>query len=367
MDTQTISTALSRYDFYADITHIAPYGYGRINKTWLVTTPTEKYIFQRVNSGLFHDVPQLMQNIQLITDHLRTKFIGTSTKVLHIVPNIKGTLYTQVGSDFFRVYAYIHDSVCYQIAPDTATFRKVGSAFGSFQNALSDFDPQRLYTSIPDFHNTTLRYRDFISAINSAPNSRDLHHDNLVSAYLDRHSYATIIQNLIDTHQIPVRVTHNDTKLNNIVFDKSTLEPLAILDLDTVMAGSLLHDYGDAIRSGCNTASEDEPDIHKVHFDMDMFRAFTTGYLETMTDLTPTELQYLHISPLVLTYELGIRFLTDHLQGNQYFPVEYIGQNYHRAKVQMTLLREMEQNLTKMRNFIYQTHPNSNINHHNSD
>ncbi len=356
MDSQIISTALSRYDFYADITHIDPYGYGRINKTWLVATPTEKYIFQRINSDLFRDVPRLMQNIQLVTDHLRAKFIGTSTKVLHIVPNTNGSLCTQVGSDFFRVYTYIDDSVCYQISPDTTTFHKVGSAFGSFQNALSDFDPQRLYTSIPNFHNTALRYRDFVSAVNLAPNSCALRHDSLVSAYTERQSYATIIQNLIDSHQIPTRVTHNDTKLNNIVFDKFTLEPLAILDLDTVMAGSLLHDFGDAIRSGCNTASEDEPDINKVHFDIDMFCAFTTGYLETMTDLTPTELQYLHISPLVLTYELGIRFLTDHLHHNQYFPVEYDGQNYHRAEVQMTLLREMEQNLTKMRDFIHQTY-----------
>lgn len=352
MNINTMAKVLHSYNFANEITSIQKYGYGRINKTWLVETASGKFILQKINNELFKNIPKLMNNIIMITEHLKTKNQNNSRSVLSIINNKHNKPFTKINHEYFRVYEYIDNSVCYQTSKNYETIKKLGFAFGDFQKNLSDFDQSKLYTTIPNFHNTSKRYNDFINMLNRQSKSVLLKNKALILKFINKKKYSTLIQNLIDRNEIPKRVTHNDTKLNNVIFDYDSNTPLAILDLDTVMPGTLLHDFGDAIRYSCNTASEEETELNKIKFDIDLFKGFCDGYISSMTNLTQTEINHLADSPLVMAYELGLRFLTDYLNGNKYFAIDYECQNFKRAQNQMKLLEDMENNYTLMQQIV---------------
>lgn len=352
MNINTMAKVLHSYNFANEITSIQKYGYGRINKTWLVETASGKFILQKINNELFKNIPKLMNNIIMITEHLKTKNQNNSRSVLSIINNKHNKPFTKINHEYFRVYEYIDNSVCYQTSKNYETIKKLGFAFGDFQKNLSDFDQSKLYTTIPNFHNTSKRYNDFINMLNRQSKSVLLKNKALILKFINKKKYSTLIQNLINRNEIPKRVTHNDTKLNNVIFDYDSNTPLAILDLDTVMSGTLLHDFGDAIRYSCNTASEEETELNKIKFDIDLFKGFCDGYISSMTNLTQTEINHLADSPLVMAYELGLRFLTDYLNGNKYFAIDYECQNFKRAQNQMKLLEDMENNYTLMQQIV---------------
>lgn len=352
MNIDTMAKALHNYKFTNEITSIEKYGYGRINKTWLIETSKEKFILQRINSDLYTNIPKLMNNIILITNHLKTKNSKDPRNVLSIVYNNQNEPFTKIDNDYYRIYKYIDNSVCYQTTKNYDLIKKLGSAFGNFQKDLSDFDQNLLFVTIPNFHNTAQRYNDFKNSLRIANTSAITRNKVLILKFIKKKKYANLIQELIDNNQLPKRVTHNDTKLNNVIFDKITNSPLAILDLDTVMPGTLLHDFGDAVRYCCNTSDEEETDLSKIKFDINLYKAFCEGYLSNMTLLTEAEIKHLAYSPLVMAYELGLRFLTDYMNGNKYFSVSYECQNYKRAQNQLKLLEDMENNLTQMKDII---------------
>ncbi len=317
---------------------ICPYGEGHINVTYLVTTPTRRYILQRMNTRVFPDSDSLMQNICAVTEHLRAK--GAET--LHVVPTKSAEPYWR-GEHNWRVYDFIEGTVTYQTSPNMEVFRNSGRAFGEFQNLLADFDASRLTEVIPHFHDTPRRYADFLAALSSDVCGRSAACAEEI-AFLRAHegTYGRIAEALA-RGELPLRVTHNDTKLNNILMDAHSDAARAVIDLDTVMPGSLLYDFGDSIRFGASTAAEDERDLRKVHFSMPLFEAYAEGYCAAVKgSISEPERQLLPYSAYLMTVECGMRFLTDFLAGDQYFLTKYEDHNLVRARTQLKLAGEME-------------------------
>ena len=242
----------------------------------------------------------------------------------------------------YRVYDFIEESVCLQIPRNTDEFYESAVAFGDFANMLSDFDATQLHEILPNFHNTLVRYRHFEEALEN--NLANRIHMALpeVDFVKKRKKMAGRIVNLISTGDMPLKVTHNDTKLNNVLLHKDTLKGLAVIDLDTVMPGSVCYDFGDSIRFGCNSSYEDEEDLDKVYFKMDMFEAYVKGYLSSMSDITPIEKEMLVDGAMLMTFECGMRFLTDFLNGDTYFKVHKENHNLFRCRTQFKLVSEME-------------------------
>ena len=350
-----------KYALKGEILKIENYGYGHINKTIKITTQDGdskfEYILQQINRKLFKNVGKLMNNINLISLHLQKKCRERNgdiqREVLRVIPTKTNKTYCRVKGKYYRIYHFIKNSVCLQQTDQPEVFELVGKAFGDFEKDLADFDATRLYPILKNFHNTKIRYYSYLEVFKKDKFDRVKNVENLHKIIVKRSKYANILVNLEKNGKLPIRVTHNDTKLNNIVLDKNTLKPLAILDLDTVMPATLLYDFGDAIRFGCNTASEEEQDLLKVGFNLKLFESFAKGYLSSLKDtLTKNEIKCLAISPLVITFELAIRFLTDYLDGDKYFKINFECQNLIRAKVQLKLLLEMEKNYKEMQKII---------------
>ena len=324
------------------------YGEGHINRTELIITDKGKYVLQRLNDYIFKDLDGLMNNIKLVTDHLKKKGIETLT----IVPTKTGELYLK-GEDKYRLYEYVEGCVTFQIIDDSEVFKSVGSAFGAFQNQLSDCDASKLIETIPNFHNTPKRMKDFIYAVIENASGRKDTCQKEIDFVLDRVSTVSKVEDGLKDGSIPLRVTHNDTKLNNIMMDGKTLKPRVIVDLDTIMGGSMLYDFGDAIRFGASTAQEDEKDLDKVHFDIDLFRAFAEGFCPEVKDsITKRERELLPYSAYLITLECGSRFLADYIAGDVYFGTKYPEHNLDRARTQFKLAYEMENSFDEMTKII---------------
>lgn len=357
-----IRDILPYYDFNGEVLDSYYYGYGNINKTLVINVrqskKDKKYILQKINTNLFTNVDQLMSNIYKTTTHLKEKAKqrndDISRLVLNIVPTKDGRLYLNVDDGCYRVYDYIDNSICLQKTSSKRIMRQVGLAFGQFQQDLSDFDASSLFEILPDFHNTKKRFEDFENIANIDSFNRVGEAKLLIKEFREKGKYASIIVDKQKDKKLPLRVTHNDTKLNNVVLDKKTKKALAVLDLDTVMPSTLCYDYGDAIRYGTSSAVEDEHNLDKVSVNLKLVEAFTKSYLQkTIKSLTTEELELLAISPLVIAYELGLRFLTDYLQGDTYFNTKYDKQNIYRAKVQLKLVNEFEKKYSSIKKIIY--------------
>lgn len=306
------------------------------------------YIVQKINKGVFKDPERLMDNIVAVTDYVRqnVKKKGLSTRRFalraFLTKQDKKPFLIDDCGDYWRCYRYIQNSTTYDVVDDLSIIERVGKAFGVFHDCLEGFDAESLYISIPDFHNTPKRYEALKDAIARDSAKRVNGVKGEIQDLLDFEDKACLLQNYLDEGKIPLRVTHNDTKCNNVSFDKDSNEALAVLDLDTVMPGAIAYDYGDAIRFIANTVIEDDPDVEKVALDLNKFEAFAKGFIgEIKGDLTDLEKQTINLGVFAMTVELAVRFLTDYINGDVYFKTKYPGHNLDRARNQIALAKDV--------------------------
>ncbi|WP_169173145.1 phosphotransferase enzyme family protein [Bifidobacterium oedipodis] len=337
----TLATVAERFQLGREPVSIERYGDGHINTTYLIETAGggPRFILQKMNTSIFPDTVGLMRNVELVTSALRSQ--GRET--LDLVPTVDGATWCEVSGGAWRVYRFIEGTVSYNLVPNPEVFREAGAAFGEFQNFLSSFDASQLVESIAHFHDTPHRFGDFQAAFAEDKFGRAANCHEEIQFFLDHENqYATVMNGLADG-SIPLRVTHNDTKLNNILMDAETGKARAIIDLDTIMPGSMLFDFGDSIRFGASTALEDEQDLSKVHFSTDLFRAYAEGFVGQLRDsITEREAELLAFSGNLMTMECGMRFLADYLAGDTYFATKYPEHNLVRARTQIKLVQEME-------------------------
>ncbi len=326
------------------------YGEGHINDTFKLTLKKDgaitNYILQRINSKLFTNVEMLMKNIELVTDFCRENVVKSGGDPLRECMNVIRTkdqkTYYFDGDNYFRVYVFIEDATTYQVVRDRKDFYESAVAFGNFAKLLAEFDASKLYDVLPNFHNTKIRYQNFIDAVNNDIYGRVGGVKKEIEWVIARKDLCGNIVDKIESGEIPLRVTHNDTKLNNVMLDDKTGKGIAVIDLDTVMAGSLCYDFGDSIRFGCNPCAEDERDLTKVNFSLDLYKSYLEGYLFAIGDsITDAERENLPMGAVLMTYECGIRFLTDYLQGDTYFRTHRQNQNLDRARTQFKLVDDM--------------------------
>lgn len=341
------------------IIHSEIYGHGHINKTYLVTMSTnEKYILQQINTTVFKNPKDVMHNIVLVTDHIRSKCTHLNhndytRSALEIVKTRDGKSYYENNNAYWRCYKFIDGAKTYEQIEHPNQFYEVGKAIGNFQKQLSDFNINDLKITIPHFHDTPKRFETFMQVATEDPMNRGMDVFNDIKFVCDRQQDMRVIVDGLDDKSIPERVTHNDTKLNNIMLDEKTDMAICVIDLDTVMPGSVLYDFGDAIRIGASTAPEDERDLRKVKLDLELFKVFSQGFLEMVKDeLTPAEKQNLVLSTKIITLECGMRFLTDYLDGDNYFRTDYPRHNLNRARTQFKLVTEIEKHQDEMEKII---------------
>ena len=343
---------LRQFCLDAEPASCTPYGCGHINRTYLVATAGGRcYILQKINHHTFRDVAGLMENIELVTEHLRRKSPDPRS-VLTLIRTKDGKSYLEADDGYWRVFRFVEDSICLQQPESDADFYESAVGFGTFQQLLSDFPAEKLHETIPNFHNTPDRYRAFHETLTRDPMHRAAQVQPEIEFALARQAEMAALQNALDAGELPLRVTHNDTKLNNVLFDAKTRRALCISDLDTVMPGSALYDYGDSIRFGAATAAEDERELDKMEMSLERFRVFTRGYVRACPGLTQKELELLPLGAKVMTMECGVRFLTDHIDGDNYFSIHREGQNLDRARTQFKLVADMERKWDKMKEIV---------------
>ena len=336
---------------------ISPYGNGHINDTYIAES-NPRYIMQKINSNVFKNPYQVMENIVNVTEHLKSKIaenggdVGRET--LRVIKTIDGeTLYNTEDGNFFRMYNFIENAVSYDAVENPQQFTEAARAFGKFQNMLADFPADKLFETIPNFHDTRKRFENLKRAIAEDKAGRLASVKEEVEFALAREAEVGTIVDAIADGSVPLRVTHNDTKLNNVMLDKNTGEGVCVIDLDTVMPGSLLYDYGDALRFGASTGAEDETDLSKINFSLELFEAFTKGFLgEVGSKLTPRERELLPFGAKIMTFECGIRFLTDYLEGDTYFKIHREHHNLDRCRTQFKLVADMEAKTEEMHRIV---------------
>lgn len=325
-----------------------PYGNGHINATYLVKTDEEQYILQRINHHIFQDVPGLMRNVERVTAFLAEKDPDPRHS-LHLVPAKDGAAYVEAEGEFYRMYDFVHDSICLDAPETDEDFYQSAVAFGSFQRQLADFPANELSETIPRFHDTPNRYRALRAAIEKDALGRAASCREEIEFALTREADAAVMINLLAAGELPLRVTHNDTKLNNVMLDAKTRKPLCVIDLDTVMPGLAANDFGDSIRFGANTGAEDEKDLKKISLSLARYEAFARGFLEACGKaLTPKEIETLPWGAKLMTLECGVRFLTDYLEGDTYFRIHRPEHNLDRTRTQFALVADMEKKWTQM-------------------
>ncbi len=332
---------------------------GNINTTYRIDYrqddgSVKSYILQRVNTYVFKNPLEIMQNIDLVTTHLRNKVRRLNKPALHFYHTEadNNNYYIEGEGAFWRLLNYIN-SVTFDTCDDLDTLRGAGEAFGEFQNQLSDFDASKLFTTIPDFHNTAKRLETFFAAVDEDICGRAAEIAEEIAFVKENAALASQLQEMLEAGKLPLRVTHNDTKTNNVLFDRNTFAPLTIIDLDTVMPGLPMHDFGDAVRFAASTAVEDEADLSKVSLDLNKYRAFAQGFIGKIADaLTTNEVKTMALGAITITIELAVRFLTDYLTGDKYFKTNYEGHNLVRARCQLALAKDMLSKRTEMERIV---------------
>ncbi|HOD02759.1 MAG: N-acetylhexosamine 1-kinase [Firmicutes bacterium ADurb.Bin300] len=360
---EEIKSIIVNFPFEGEFIDYYPVNNGHINDTFVIEFENKfgeinSFLLQKINVSVFKNPDELMKNILGVTDFLKKKIIKSGgdpdRECLTVIK-------TKDGQPFFyderfghwRCYNYISDSYSIDFISSPEVFMNAAKAFGKFQKMLSDYPIDTLYDTIPNFHNTSSRYADFINAVEQNLSGRLDTCLPEVEFAKARKADADVLVNLLNKGKLPLRVTHNDTKLNNVMFDKASGESICIVDLDTVMPGLSLYDFGDSIRFGANTAAEDERDLSKVSLDLELFELYVRGYLSQAGDsLTEREINYLPFSAKLMTYECGMRFLTDYINGDKYFRVHFPDHNLVRCRTQFALVADIEQKLEKMKRII---------------
>lgn len=325
---------------------------GHINRTVRLEMDSgREYVLQKINTYVFRDPVHLMENAAAVTSYLRLKS-GDLGAAIHFIPTKDGKFYYIDEDGFFwRMYDFV-GGYCMDRVERPEDFYQSALAFGRFQNLLADFPADTLYETIPEFHNTPDRYRQLREAAAKDAMGRLAGVEGEMKFLLDREEEMGALQRMRESGELPLRVTHNDTKLNNVLLDRETKKPLCVLDLDTVMPGLSAYDFGDSIRYGAATAAEDEPDPGKMKLDLTLFEAYTRGFLEACPSLTPMEVQVLPLGAKVMTMECAVRFLADYLNGDVYFNVNYPTHNLVRARTQMALTADMERKWEQMNEIV---------------
>lgn len=336
-----------------------PYGCGHINDTYCVCCerqdkPQRRYILQRVNGNVFQDIPALMDNMIQVTAYLRSKVAeqggNPDRESLTLVPTKDGAPY-YVSSEgaYWRAFIFIENAITYQTAQRPEDFYHSGCAFGRFQRLLADYPSETLHETIPHFHDTAARYRDFELAVSENRSGRAANAEAEIDFIRKRAHQTGVLTTMLAEGELPLRVTHNDTKLNNVMLDDVTGKPVCVIDLDTVMPGLSLYDFGDSIRFGANTAAEDERNLSKVSLSLPLFEAYSRGFLTECGEmLTDNERRLLPFAAKMMTLECGMRFLADYIAGDTYFKVHRENHNLDRCRTQLRLVQDMEDNIDEM-------------------
>lgn len=351
-----------QFQLKGEIDTIEPLGNGLINRTLAVTTKdadaTYRYVLQQINHRIFQNVSGLMHNIELVTNFLKEKIVARGgdpeRETLTVVKTQQGDSYYQDDNgDYWRVYPFVEGTYTLEKVERDEDFAEAGRAFGAFQAELDGFDASQLVEVLPKFHDTRDRLRQFEEAVAADVAGRAASIQDLIDFIRARRDDAYLLYDLLDAGELPLRVTHNDTKLNNILMDNETKRGLCIVDLDTIMPGLVLFDFGDAIRFGANTAAEDEPDTTKVQLDVELFEVYAKGFLAGIGErLTSRERELLPWGARVITLEQGIRFLTDYLNGDVYYGTTRPGQNLDRTRAQLALVERIEANFERLNDII---------------
>ncbi len=353
---------LSNFDINGEFISCEPYGSGLINRTYVavysVNGKRKRFIVQRINTNLFKNVDGLMNNIKLVTEFNRNEIIrrggDPDRESLTLVYTKNGAAYyrTEEG-DCYRVYVFIEDAKGYDVVEKPEHFYQSAVAFGKFAQLLDRFDSTQLFEVLPDFHNTVKRFDNLKKSLAADKFNRAADVKAEIDFALKHENIVGNIVNLLESGKMPSRVTHNDTKLNNVLIDTRTDKAVCVIDLDTMMPGSICYDFGDSIRFGCNPCLEDTPETEKVIFSTPLFEEYARGYLSVFGDaITEIEKKNLTMGAILMTYECGIRFLTDYLDGDVYFRLSRERQNIDRTRTQFKLVADMESQYDKLNSII---------------
>lgn len=365
-----LEDVIEQFSVDGQILSIEEYGSGHINDTYLVRleentegepqqgAEEKKYILQRMNTEIFKNPDELMENITGVTAFLEKKIRARggdpSRETLHVIPTRAGESYYHAAEGTcYRMYDFIRNATSFDAVKKPEDFYESAVAFGNFQSLLADYPAETLHETIPDFHNTGKRYQAFQQAVKEDVCKRAAAAQPEIAFVLDREKEMTVLTDALARGELPLRVTHNDTKLNNIMIDNATGKGICVIDLDTVMPGLSVNDFGDSIRFGANTAVEDEPDVSKVSLDLKLYELYVKGFLEGCKGaLTKEELAMLPMGAKMMTLECGMRFLTDYLQGDVYFKIHKENHNLIRCRTQFALVADMERKWEQMREIV---------------
>ncbi len=358
----SLKRVLAQFQLEGRLENIQSVTTGHINQTFLsrfrVNGSSKHYIHQRINHYVFKEPEKVMLNIVRVTHHAQQKILAAggdpARETLHIIPTQNGAAFCQdEAGNYWRTYDFIAGARTYDQIEDPRLAYNASKAFGKFQRMLSDLPGERLFETIPNFHHTRKRLADFSEAVHKDPCNRARLVQPEIDFVLQRAAQASVIVDGLANGLISERVTHNDTKLNNVLIDDETGEGICVIDLDTVMPGSTLYDFGDAVRVGASTAAEDETNLERVDIDLTMFDRLACGYLEAARDfLTPAELDFLSFSARLLTFECGMRFLTDYINGDVYFRIHREHHNLDRCRTQFKMILAMEEKADRMMSII---------------
>ena len=342
---------ISHFEIQGDIAEVTPYGSGHIHDTFHVKNAEagkRDYLLQRINHNVFKRIPELTENIQLVTDHLRKKLsevpgASPDKEVLNPIHTKEGNgFYKDKEGNYWRMYFYLDNTRSYDIVETANQAYEGGKAFGRFQALLSDVKVDSLHETIPLFHDIKNRLKLFEEAIARDPKGRVKEVAPEIAFVNDRRERMSVIRTLGQEGKIPLRITHNDTKFNNVLLNEND-EAQCVIDLDTVMPGYIAYDFGDSIRTIINTAAEDEKDLDKIRLNLELFKAFTRGFIEEAgTLMSKAEIRSLSDGVLLLPFIMGLRFLTDYIDGDVYYKIEFPEHNIQRARAQFKLVEELE-------------------------
>ena len=340
-------TILSQFPLKGEPVSCERYGMGHVNETYLVVTSTQnRYILQKLSERAFHNMDHLMENVVNVTTHLQKK-VDEPRCAMNFLPTRGGGYYVRQDG-CWRICDFVENTICLQRIEREQDFYESAIGFGTFQSQLGDFAVEKLHETIPNFHHTPNRYRLFREALQRDTMGRAGNVQREIDFVLSKEEEMATLQRMRESGALPVRVTHNDTKLNNVLLDAATRRAVCVIDLDTVMPGLSAYDFGDSIRFGAATASEDERDLDRMTIDLRRYEIFTCGFLTACRGFTPTELEMLPMGAKTMTMECGVRFLTDYLDGDHYFAIHREGHNLDRARTQFRLVTEMERNWEDM-------------------
>lgn len=362
MSEEQIRNIMQHYSIEGELTDSVPYGNGHINDTYRLSYELagekKRYILQRMNKSIFTKPVELMENVINVTQFLKKKIVeqggDPSRETLNVVATKEGIpYYVDEAGEYWRVYLFIEDAFCYDAVEKEDDFYQSAVAFGHFQRMLADYPAETLHETIEGFHDTKARFAVFKKAVADDICGRAASVQKEIQFVLDHEETANVLGEMQASGKLPLRVTHNDTKLNNIMLDAKTGKAICVIDLDTVMPGLAVNDFGDSIRFGASTGAEDEVDLSKIECDMHLFEVYTKGFIEGCAgSLTDTEIDMLPMGAKVMTYECGMRFLTDYLQGDVYFKIHRDGHNLDRCRTQFKLVSDMEKKWDTMKEIV---------------